>query len=57
MIAWMFASFIVLHVYLTTTGPTPFTSIKAMMVGWDDVEIHHPEEPESTGPAEEELAV
>jgi thiosulfate reductase cytochrome b subunit len=54
LIAWLFASFIVAHVYLTTTGPTPFASIKAMMVGWDDVEVHHPEEPEITGPAKEE---
>jgi len=54
LIAWLFASFIVAHVYLTTTGPTPFASIKAMMVGWDDVEITHSHEPEITGPAEEE---
>ena len=54
LIAWLFASFIVAHVYLTTTGPTPFASIKAMMVGWDDVEVHHPEEPEFSGPAKEE---
>ena len=54
LIAWLFASFIVAHVYLTTTGPTPFASIKAMMVGWDDVEIAHSHEPETTGPAKEE---
>ncbi len=54
LIAWLFASFIVAHVYLTTTGPTPFASIKAMMVGWDDVEVAHPQEPEITGPTEEE---
>jgi thiosulfate reductase cytochrome b subunit len=40
LIAWLFASFIVLHVYLTTTGPTPTTSIKAMIMGWDEVEVH-----------------
>jgi thiosulfate reductase cytochrome b subunit len=40
LIAWLFASFIVAHVYLTTTGPEPLTSIKAMMLGWDDVEVH-----------------
>ena len=40
LIAWLFGSFIVAHVYLTTTGPEPFTSIKAMMLGWDDVEVH-----------------
>lgn len=40
LISWLFASFILLHVYLTTTGPTPTTSIKAMIMGWDDVEVH-----------------
>ena len=44
LIAWLFGAFIVLHVYLTTTGPTPISSIKAMMDGWDDVEVHSHEE-------------
>ena len=35
--AWLFAAFIVTHVYLTTTGHTPLSSIKAMIVGWEDV--------------------
>jgi thiosulfate reductase cytochrome b subunit len=43
MIAWLFAAFIVLHVYLTTTGHTPLTGIKAMMMGWEDVEVHSPQ--------------
>ena len=38
LVAWMFASFIVAHVYLTTTGPEPLTGIKAMINGWEDVE-------------------
>lgn len=38
-IAWLFAAFIVAHVYLTTTGHEPLASIKAMMVGWDEVEV------------------
>ena len=41
LIAWLFAAFITLHVYLTTTGPKPLTGIKAMMMGWEEVEIHH----------------
>ena len=41
LIAWLFASFIVMHVYLTTTGHTPLAGIKAMMMGWDEVEVHH----------------
>jgi hypothetical protein len=47
LIAWLFASFIVGHVYLTTTGHAPLSSIKAMMYGWDEVEI--------PGPAEENI--
>jgi thiosulfate reductase cytochrome b subunit len=57
LIAWLFASFILAHVYLTTTGPTPLASIKAMMVGWDDIEIHRVEEPELSSPTKEEPAV
>jgi len=38
MIAWLFASFIVLHVYLTTTGHTPVSSIEAMINGWEEIE-------------------
>jgi thiosulfate reductase cytochrome b subunit len=44
--AWLFAAFIVGHVYLTTTGTKPLTSIKAMMLGWEDVEEHATEEQE-----------
>jgi len=36
LIAWLFAAFILLHVYLTTTGPTPTAHIKAMMLGWEE---------------------
>ncbi|MEA3438880.1 MAG: cytochrome b/b6 domain-containing protein [Chloroflexota bacterium] len=44
LIAWLFASFIVLHVYLTTTGPKPLTGINAMITGWENMEIHTPVE-------------
>lgn len=40
LIAWSFGAFIVLHVYLTTTGHTPLAGIRAMMLGWDEVEVH-----------------
>jgi len=40
LVAWLFATFIVAHVYLTTTGPTVLTDIKAMITGWEDVEVH-----------------
>ncbi len=39
LIAWFFASFVILHVYLTTTGHTPLEGIKAMTVGWEEVEV------------------
>jgi thiosulfate reductase cytochrome b subunit len=40
LVAWTFASFIVAHVYLTTTSHEPLAGIKAMMIGWDEVEAH-----------------
>lgn len=40
LVAWLFAAFVVMHVYLTTTGPTPLANIQAMMLGWEDVETH-----------------
>jgi thiosulfate reductase cytochrome b subunit len=39
-LAWLFASFIILHVYLTTTGHTAVASIEAMVTGWEDIEKH-----------------
>ena len=44
LIAWLFAAFIVMHVYLTTTGHTPMANIKAMIMGWDEVEVHQSDE-------------
>ncbi|HEX3049109.1 MAG TPA: cytochrome b/b6 domain-containing protein, partial [Aggregatilineaceae bacterium] len=40
MVAWLFASFIVAHVYLTTTERTPITGIKSMITGWSELEEH-----------------
>ncbi|HOU42644.1 MAG TPA: cytochrome b/b6 domain-containing protein, partial [Promineifilum sp.] len=40
LVAWSFAAFIILHVYLTTTGPTPTANIRAMIGGYEDVEAH-----------------
>jgi len=40
-LAWAFSAFIVMHVYLTTTGETPLSGIKSMISGWEDVEEHH----------------
>jgi thiosulfate reductase cytochrome b subunit len=41
MIAWLFAAFVIMHVYLTTTGHKPLTAFKAMVMGWDEIEEHH----------------
>lgn len=41
LISWLLASFIVMHVYLTTTGHKPTAAVKAMMMGWDEVEVVH----------------
>ena len=43
-VAWLFAAFIVMHVYLTTTGHKPLTDIQAMITGWEDVEVHETHE-------------
>jgi len=36
--SWFFMTFLVLHVYLTTTGRTVFSSTKAMITGYEDLE-------------------
>ncbi len=38
LVAWLFASFLILHIYLTTTGHTVFSNLKAMIVGWEKIE-------------------
>jgi thiosulfate reductase cytochrome b subunit len=40
LIAWLLATFVVAHVYLTTTGVTPTEDIKAMVTGWENVPAH-----------------
>lgn len=40
-IAWLFASFVVMHVYLVTaSGISPLAAIKSMAVGWEMMERH-----------------
>ncbi|MEJ2759494.1 MAG: cytochrome b/b6 domain-containing protein [Anaerolineales bacterium] len=39
LVAWSFVSFVIVHVYMTTTGHTPMAGIKSMMLGWDEVEV------------------
>ena len=36
--AFAILSFIVVHVYMTTTGHTIFAHIRAMITGWEEVE-------------------
>lgn len=36
--AWLFTAFLLMHVYLTTTGTTPTANLQAMVVGWESVE-------------------
>ena len=35
--AWSFAAFVVMHIYLTTTGRTPLAHLRAMVVGWEEI--------------------
>jgi thiosulfate reductase cytochrome b subunit len=50
LIAWLFAAFILVHVYMTTTGATPVEATKAMITGYEDVEVHeHVEEDKKEG--------
>ncbi len=48
--AWLFATFIVAHVYLTTTGHKPLDGIKGMMLGWEEVESHGDASPHTDAP-------
>jgi thiosulfate reductase cytochrome b subunit len=40
LVAWMFATFILVHVYMTTTGVTPLEAMRAMVTGYEEVEVH-----------------
>ena len=35
--SWLFLAFVIMHVYLTTTGPSPAAHIRAMITGWEAV--------------------
>jgi thiosulfate reductase cytochrome b subunit len=48
LIAWTFATFILGHVYLTTTGATPLEAMRAMVTGYEEVEVHEHEEEKET---------
>ncbi len=40
LVAWMFGTFIIVHVYMTTTGATPLEAMRAMVTGYEEVEVH-----------------
>jgi thiosulfate reductase cytochrome b subunit len=44
LVAWLFGTFIIVHVYMTTTGATPLESIRAMVTGYEEVEAHEENE-------------
>jgi thiosulfate reductase cytochrome b subunit len=37
--AWLFGSFLVMHIYLTTTGHTPLANLKAMVLGYEELPV------------------
>jgi thiosulfate reductase cytochrome b subunit len=37
-LAFAILIFLLVHVYMTTTGHTIFAHVKAMMTGWEDVD-------------------
>lgn len=45
--AWLFCAFLILHLYLITTGRTPVANLRAMVTGWDEPEpgAAQPQEP------------
>lgn len=38
--AWLFIAFIVMHIYLTTTGASPLAHLRAMILGYEFAEQH-----------------
>ncbi len=40
LVAWLFATFILVHVYMTTTGATPLEAMRGMVTGYEEVEVH-----------------
>jgi len=36
--SWLFAAFLLMHIYLTTTGSTATSNLRAMVTGWEETE-------------------
>jgi thiosulfate reductase cytochrome b subunit len=47
LLAWTFATFIIVHVYMTTTGTTPLEATRAMITGFEEVEVSEHDNGES----------
>jgi thiosulfate reductase cytochrome b subunit len=41
--SWLFITFLIVHIYLTTTGSTPLSGIRSMVYGWEEVEAEQAE--------------
>ena len=55
LVAWTFATFIVGHVYMTTTGATPLEAMRGMITGYEEVEVHEYEKATEEETNEEEI--
>lgn len=45
LVSYIFALFLIVHVYMATLGPTPFSHIRAMIIGYEEVPDNHEEPP------------
>ena len=46
--AYLMLAFMFMHIYLTTTGHTPTSNIKAMLTGWEELDEDEENEPSAT---------
>lgn len=55
--AFMMLVFLIVHIYLITTGPTVFTHLKAMISGYEEIEYEAEDDPSQvTGKATQEAS-
>ncbi len=47
--SWLFVTFLIVHVYLTTTGHTLLSNISAMIDGYDEIEVKQEQTPARGG--------
>ena len=48
LLAYILISFMTIHIYLITTGPTMTSQLRAMITGWEEVEIEDEENKDRT---------